>query len=159
MRMRFKLLPLTVSAALLLTGCAEGAGDAATEVSADASGSDAGGEQAAEEESQTIAMAETGWLTVSEDGAVQTTFFDTGGRYRDFRNGEAMGEGDWEQRPNGELCLEPDEGLGACWETGQTEEDGSAIVTNEDGARVEIKRVTYVPPETDENEDEGDGSA
>lgn len=158
MRMRFKLLPMTACAVLLLSGCAEGAGDAAGDVSADASGGDAGGEQAVEEEPQTIAMAETGWLTVSEDGAVQTTFFDAGGRYRDFRNGEPMGEGNWEQRPDGLLCFEPDEGSGACWETDKTDEDGSAIVTNEDGARVEIKRVTYVPPETDENEGEGDGS-
>jgi hypothetical protein len=114
------------------------------------------GDGTAEEEpsTQEIALAETGWLTVGRDGSVQTTFFDTGGRYRDFRNGEPSGEGTWAQRPDGSICFEPETGLGACWEMGAPEEDGSVIVTDEDGRRVEIRRITYTAPPDDEPGDE-----
>ncbi|MEP0392809.1 MAG: hypothetical protein ABJ205_08005 [Erythrobacter sp.] len=97
-------------------------------------------------QAEPMLMADTGWLSVGSDGSVQTTFLDTGGRYRDFRNGTALDTGDWEQRPDGSLCFTPDGGQGGCWTPDTPGEDGSIIVTSTDGKRVEIKRITYTPP-------------
>ena len=140
-------------AALSLGACAQEAGNSSSD-SADA-GDTAEEASDATGSSDTLAMAETGWLTVGTDGAVQTTFFDAGGRYRDLRNGNLLSEGNWQQRPDGALCFEPDAGLGACWTTSSDEDGGTVIATNGDGKRIEIKRVTYVaPPSPDEDEGE-----
>ena len=140
--------------ALILSACespeAAGGGESvtATEEGGDAEQSGSGEE---------IVFSETGWLTVGADGAVQTTFIDPDGRYRDLRNGEQVAAGMWEQRRDGALCFEPDQGVGACWEPGNLEDDGSVIVTNGDGKNVEIKEVTYIPPADDDSEEEAGG--
>lgn len=137
-------------AALALASCT-GAEDAAP---ADSSGGsvEEAVDAVAQGTGETIAMAGTAWLSVGADGAVQTTLIDEGGRYRDIRNGEVFGEGGWQQRPDGKLCFEPDTGLGACWEIETTAEDGTVIATNGDDRRIELKRVTYTAPETDDEE-------
>ncbi len=149
---RFSLAPFLALAVLTLPACAD-------ETSSDSSGGNGGSESASDNSEndrsgQDVAVSETGWLTVGTDGAVQTTFFDAGGRYRDLRNGALLAEGMWEQRPDGTVCFEPDAGLGACWETGSEDETGTVIATNGDGKRIEIKRVTYLaPPAPEEGED------
>ncbi len=147
---------VTVLSALSLGACAEEAGNGSSD-SADTSDT---AEQASDAtgSSDTLAVAETGWLTIGSDGAVQTTFFDTGGRYRDLRNGTLLSQGNWQQRPDGELCFEPDAGLGACWTTSSEEDGGTVIATNGDGKRIEIKRVTYIAPPAPDEEEEGGAS-
>lgn len=119
----------------------------------DASGDDtANGDAATEAEAVTqsardMAMTGSGWLTIGGDGAVQTTFLDPDGRYRDLRNGAFVAGGSWERRTDGRVCFEPDQGLGACWEIGSVEEDGSAIATDGGGKRVLIKQIGYIAPE------------
>lgn len=115
----------------------------------------AGSEESATSNSsskEAILMADTGWLSVGSDGAVQTTFFDPDGRYRDFRNGDATDAGAWQQRPDGSICFTPDEGAGDCWTTDGLEADGSAVVTSASGKRVEIKQITYTAPPVLEEE-------
>lgn len=136
------LVPLGIAA--MLTACAEPAADDAGSAS-DGGGDPASAQSAGNGASQAIAMVQTGWLTVGSDGAVQTTFFDADGRYRDYRNGEAIGSGGWSRRADNRLCLEPDQGLGDCWETGPLASDGTAIATNSDGMQIEIRQVTYLP--------------
>jgi len=101
---------------------------------------------------EAILMADTGWLSVGSDGAVQTTLFDPDGRYRDFRNGEAADSGAWQQRPDGSICFTPDTGQGDCWTTDGLEADGSAVVTSASGKRVEIKQITYTAPPVEDDE-------
>ena len=153
---RMFLVPIAALAALTVSACAaEPSGDSSGGAEASESGSD--NSQSARL-GQDVAISETGWLTVGSDGAVQTTFFDAGGRYRDLRNGALLAQGMWEQRPDGTVCFEPDAGLGACWETGSEDETGTVIATNGDGKRIEIKRVTYLAPpapEADEAVEEG----
>lgn len=91
-------------------------------------------------------MAESGWLTVGADGAVQTTFFEPDGRYRDLRNGALIAQGRWERRNDGMLCFEPDSGIGACWETGPVNDAGEAIATDTTGKRITIRRIAYLAP-------------
>lgn len=143
---------LLLAAPLLLGLSACEAGSGASTPSGSATGESEESESESEDRSgqQSLAVAETGWLSVGRDGSVQTTFFDTGGRYRDYRNGEPSGQGSWTQLPGGSICFVPETGLGACWETGTPGEDGSVIVTNQDDKRVEIKRITYTAPESDE---------
>ncbi|MHA7820848.1 MAG: hypothetical protein ACX930_14470 [Erythrobacter sp.] len=143
--------PITFAfvAALALAGCT------AAEEEGSSGGGDAGSEAGATPEptptrDTDIAVSESGWLTVGTDGAVQTTFFDADGRYRDLRNGELFGEGNWQQRPDGKVCFEPDSGRGACWETDAADENGEANATDGDGKTITIKRITYVAPPEDQ---------
>jgi len=153
----------TIALCLLAAACAEqpsGSGNP----SADITTSDGSGRTPADaqenpadktrSESATFALAGTGWLTIGGDGAVQTTYFDPEGRYRDFRNGELLGEGDWERGPEGRVCFEPDAGRGACWTTSEIDEDGEASATDGEGRTIAIKRVTYLPQEPEAS---GDG--
>ncbi|WP_298307139.1 hypothetical protein [uncultured Erythrobacter sp.] len=136
------LAPLGI---LVISACApaeEGSSNSGEVQANEAAGDAATNEPPAEP----MLMADTGWLSVGSDGSVQTTFLDTGGRYRDFRNGVAMDTGDWEQRPDGSVCFSPDAGQGGCWSADQPEKDGSIIVTSADGKRVEIKPITYTAP-------------
>ena len=148
--------PSILLAAILLAGCAP-AEDTAPADTGDGSGggADAVGDvvdDVAGSAGDTVPMAGTAWLTVGTDGAVQTTLIDAEGRYRDIRNGELFGEGGWQQRPDGRVCFEPDTGVGACWETETTDEDGVVVAINGDDRRIELKRVTYTAPEeTDED--------
>lgn len=144
----------TTTALLLaaaLTACAPEGGDASTDAVAGEQG-----DTTQDAPSSTLVLSETGWLTVGSDGAVQTTFFDANGRYRDLRNGQLVAGGQWELRPPRTVCFEPDSGVGACWETGALDADGSATVTNGDGKAIEIKRVTYIAaPAEDADESAG----
>lgn len=148
--------PLFLLPALLLAACEQPqqASDEdappATDPVADASGAGAAEDSGESGGGDEFALTETGWLTIGSDGSVQTTFFDANGRYRDLVNGELVAEGGWQRRPDGTLCFEPDAGRGACWETGQPDENGTAIATDGDGKRIEIRRVTYIPLEDEE---------
>jgi len=146
------LVPATLFA---LSACAEEGGGSDGDTSSAQSESDGGGDNAQE---ASIPMAETAWLSVGNDGAVQTTMIDPAGRYRDFRNGEPAGQGSWSQRPDGSICFEPAQGSGACWETGAPQEDGSLIATNDDGMRVEITRIAYTAPSADADAEAGETS-
>ena len=141
-------IALALLASLALTACDDGSGGG----SADALTGGSEATPAAEETPDTVSLpvAESGWLTVGADGAVQTTFFDAGGRYRDLRNGEPFAQGKWEQRPDGKICFEPDEGAGACWTTAPPDDNGEVIATDEDGMAIVIKRITYVAPPSDD---------
>ena len=142
--MIFRVRAICAAPLFALASLAACAGE--TEAPADApegASSDAETEATA---SQMVIGAESGWLTIGTDGAVQTTFLDTGARYRDFRNSELLAEGTWEVREDGALCFEPDAGRGDCWEIGAADENGAAVATNSDGKVIEIKRVTYLPP-------------
>ena len=108
---------------------------------------------------ETLLMADTAWLSVGSDGSVQTTFLDTGGRYRDFRNGEAADAGSWASRPDGSICFTPEGGLGDCWTSGKLEDDGSTIVTSAGGKRVAIKRITYIAPPSDDDAEDQTGES
>jgi len=142
------IAPLAI---LALAACAP-AEDEGGEAETSDTVSDATPDNAAQGEP--MLMADTGWLSVGDDGAVQTTFLDTAGRYRDFRNGVAADTGDWEQRPDGSLCFSPDAGDGGCWTPESPDKDGSLIVTNAGGKRVEIKRITYTAPSPNDSSDE-----
>ena len=118
--------------------------------STDAPADDSSDGSESQGENADITFVESGWLTVGTDGAVQTTFFDAGGRYRDYRNGDLFASGTWQQRPDGRLCFEPESGRGACWSFSKPDENGDVTATNADGKAIEIKRVTYVAPTEDE---------
>ena len=91
MHMRSHTPGLTIALALALAGCSgEPAGNEAT------SGPSESPAPEAAPSSSEIAVAQTGWLSIGADGAVQTTFFDADGRYRDLRNGEPFAQGGWE---------------------------------------------------------------
>ena len=141
--LRHMIVPLICVASTACAPQAEGsAGDNGAEATEAQSSEEAGGGA----EIEVMLVADTAWLSVGTDGSVQTTFLDTGGRYRDFRNGEAADSGSWEQRPDGSICFTPDSGLGACWATESSENDGTAVIVNETGTRVSIKRITYTAP-------------
>lgn len=110
----------------------------------------------AEQRGRDISFSETAWLTVGVDGAVQTTFFDADGRYRDLRNGALAAQGGWERRGDGMLCFEPDTGSGACWDTGPVDDKGEAIATDTAGKRIAIKRVAYIAPAASDTAEAGD---
>ena len=91
-------------------------------------------------------MAETAWLSVSDDGVVYKTYLDPDGRYRDIRDGEVAYSGTWEQSASGELCFDPDSGAAACWAHGSPGLDGLMRATRPDGRAIELKRISYTPP-------------
>lgn len=140
---------LSLIVALALSSCAAEGEESSSEDTVAAP--EAGATPEIEPPSDTdISVSESGWLTVGNDGAVQTTFFDADGRYRDLRNGEPFAEGSWEQRPDGRVCFEPDSGRGDCWETDKADENGEASATNGDGKVVAIKQITYLAPPQEE---------
>ena len=148
---------LLALAALSLSACEAQTGDESGGLADNAPAAETAAPEADEDgrESADIATAESGWLTVGIDGAVQTTFLDSGGRYRDFRNGELNAEGGWHRRPDGRLCFEPDEGLPACWQIEPSDTgangDSEAIAEDEDGKRVVIRRISYVGPPAEDD--------
>jgi len=104
-----------------------------------------------------IAMAETAWLVIGRDGAVYTTQFDGDGTYRDYRNGEFLQSGTWRRREDGLLCFSPAkrDRQGACWETQGLAEDGTMPALDPDGRAIELRRVSYRPPQAGETEETG----
>lgn len=149
-----RMLCLLALTSLTLAACeapADGSGETASAPEAPAE--EAADAASAEADSADLVFTESGWLTVGADGGVQTTFLDAGGRYRDLRNGEQVAQGEWQQRPDGSLCFEPDTGFGACWTIEPLEDDGSAIAVNGEGKRIEVRRVSYIGPDVSEDAD------
>ena len=106
-------------------------------------------------------MAETAWLSVSEDGVAYTTFLDSDGRYRDLLDGDVAFTGSWEQTSGGELCFTPDDAPSTCWSHGAPGLNGVMRAKNGAGREIALKQITYMPPAaTDSNgaevEREGD---
>lgn len=130
-----------LAAAISLSACADNGGSGGTDTIAAVES-----EPAEQEPISRIVLSQTAWLSVSEDGAVLTTFLDPNGRYRDLRNGEPAFEGDWSERPDGKLCFTPDAGLGGCWSIGAPGDNGEARATNADGRAILLKRISYAPP-------------
>ena len=131
--------------ALTLAACAgseEADPPAAEQANADAP------QQPAEEKDESVRMAETAWRVVGEDGAIYTTFFDPGGVYRDFKNGEPLQSGTWERREDGRLCFTPEsEELGGeCWTNDELDTDGTMRTTSDSGRTIELRQVTYIAP-------------
>ncbi|MEO0588923.1 MAG: hypothetical protein AAFZ11_00035 [Pseudomonadota bacterium] len=128
-------------AILLITGCSAASSPDEAEPASDPSSPSDASELSAE----SLVMAETAWLSVSEEGAVYTTFLDPDGRYRDLRDGQIVHTGSWQQNASSELCFSPDNGTGACWEHGSPGLDGVMRATNRAGRSIEVKRITYTP--------------
>ncbi|MEM1195591.1 MAG: hypothetical protein AAGH57_05760 [Pseudomonadota bacterium] len=95
---------------------------------------------------ESLEMAQTAWLSVSDDGAVYTTFLDPDGRYRDMQGGALAYTGAWEQGAARELCFTPDKGAGSCWSHGAPGLDGVMRATSSAGRAIALKRIAYVPP-------------
>ena len=133
---------LALALSALVAGCA---GEETAEAEP-ATTSDAAPDTASS--SENMEMAQTAWLTVSEDGEVFTTYLDADGRYRDKRRGEIVYGGTWEQSGSDELCFTPDAGTGGCWTHKSPGLDGVMRATDADGRAIEVKKVTYTAPET-----------
>ncbi len=152
---RYSNAALLAAVTLTLLACADDAGesiDAAATEEASATVEGATPEASGSEDvpsNPAIAVARTGWLTIGSDGAVQITHFDPQGRYRDLRNGEMVAQGNWQRGPENRLCFEPDAGRGECWTIGDVDEEGEAIATDSDGKTIAIRRVAYLPPQSD----------
>lgn len=95
---------------------------------------------------ESLVMAETAWLSITEDGEVYTTFLDGDGRYRDVSGGEVRFRGAWEQSADRELCFTPDKGQGTCWAHKAPGLNGTMRATASDGRLIEVKKVAYTPP-------------
>ena len=123
-------------ATLALAGCAP-EGDSGSDSPSPAQASSP---EPAEEERDSITLAESGWLVVGEDGAVYTTMLDPEGSYRDFRNGEPFQSGEWERREAGEVCFSPSEDgkAGDCWTLGELERDNTVRATDSEDRAVEL---------------------
>lgn len=134
-----------LAAPLALVACADSGGSGGGDEIAAVEGN----APAEPEPTSRVVLTETAWLSVSEDGAVFTTFLDPDGRYRDLRNGEPAYAGDWSERPDGKLCFTPDAGQGGCWAIGAPGDGGEMRATNSDGRAITLKRITYAPPMRD----------
>ncbi len=105
-------------------------------------------------------MEGTAWRAVSEDGARFTTYLDKGGAYRDLRNGDPYGAGDWTYTDGARgklLCLTPEQAEGeeaetneTCWETSRMRGE-TMIVTGPGDKRVELTSVGYAAPSETEH--------
>lgn len=115
----------------------------------------------AEQSARNLVMAESAWLSVSENGEVYTTFLDPDGRYRDLNAGELAFAGRWEQDADGQLCFAPDRGKAQCWEHDVPGADGTMRASNPAGRSIALKRVAYTPPAPADPVDlrEGDSGA
>lgn len=95
-----------------------------------------------------LALAETAWRVIGEDGAIYTTLLDADGTYRDLRNGDALQSGEWERKEDGRLCFTPEaeDRSGECWELGEQDKDGKLRATDSNDRAVELRQVTYIAP-------------
>lgn len=146
------LLIAALAAAALLSGCV--AEDASQSDEKAPPSQDASANSALSAESLTI--AETAWLSISETGEVFTTYLDADGRYRDERGGELVYSGTWEQNADLELCYAPTKGKGDCWIHGAPGKNGVMRATNGDGRAIEVRKVAYQPPKTAPQTDSAD---
>lgn len=153
-----------VSISLLLASCT---GPEAEEGAAPAA--DEGGEaspSAVHSGEVPATMEGTAWRAMSENGARFTTYLDEGGTYRDLRNGDPYGTGDWTYTDGARgklLCLAPEqagepEGEEAetnetCWETSRLRGE-KMIVTGPGGKRVELTSVSYEAPSEAEDDEQ-----
>lgn len=137
--------------ALALAGCSAqtSPSDSAT------SPEDAAPSASGEPSPQNLEMAQTAWLSVSDDGVVYTTFLDADGRYRDIQGGALAFTGAWEQSAARELCFIPDEGAGTCWSHGAPGLDGIMRATNSAGRAIALKSIAYTPPPAPEESEDG----
>lgn len=170
---------LVVTCLLLLGACAPE--DASTPSSPASTGSD--NAESGGPATQRVAMAETAWLSVSEDGEVFTTFLDPDGRFRDLRDGAIAFTGTWKQDAEGRLCLTPDlagatgspaemgaeeatgeqaEGVAdtataraTCWDYGVPGNNGTMRATRTDGRAIELKRIAYTAPASSDADADG----
>lgn len=112
---------------------------------------------------ESLVMAETAWLSVTEQGEVFTTYLDGDGQYRDVRNGEVIYSGAWEQNQDRELCFTPSGAESSCWAHGAPGLNGVMRATNSAGRAIEVKKVVYTAPPVlggaQETEDEADVEA
>ncbi|MEP1606771.1 MAG: hypothetical protein ABJJ48_10700, partial [Marinomonas sp.] len=94
-------------------------------------------------------MTQTGWRVRGEDGAVYTTYLDADGSYRDFKNGDPLQVGTWEERVDGKLCFTPEvEGrIGECWALAPLDGDDMMQPVSDAGKTIDMRQVTYLPPE------------
>lgn len=142
------LAPLAVCASC--TAPAEESGEpAADTASPDAAATDeAAGPP---EDADRVALANTAWRVQGEDGAIYTTYLDADGTYRDFKNGESLQEGSWEEVSEGRLCFTPadEERTGECWSNERQEKDGTMRTTSDSERTVELRQVTYVAASLD----------
>lgn len=90
----------------------------------------------------------TAWRASSEEGARYTTYINDDGTYRDLRNGDPYQTGTWRFGDARELCFTPDETghTGACWKPGFLS-NGILPMTREDGHRIEVRQIQYLPPD------------
>lgn len=147
-------------AALLLASCAAPA-DQDAEQAADANADNpAASEPAAEGDiptkaeadaapSQMPTMTQTAWRVRGEDGAIYTSYLDADGSYRDFKNGDPLQTGTWEERMDGKLCFTPEvEGrIGECWALAPLDSDNTMQPVSDAGKSIDLRQVTYLPPE------------
>ncbi|MEE4204881.1 MAG: hypothetical protein V2I39_01220 [Erythrobacter sp.] len=113
-------------------------------------------EEASSDES--LAMAATAWLSVSDAGDVYITYLDPDGRYRDLKEGRLAFSGTWRQKAGGELCFTPDQGTAQCWEHGAPGADRRMLATSSDGREIELRRITYSPPPKDEEVEDAEAN-
>ncbi|MEM7702731.1 MAG: hypothetical protein AAF251_12395 [Pseudomonadota bacterium] len=124
----------------LLSACAAEEAPEQSEPSADTAGEEGG------LSAESLVMAETAWLSVTEEGEVFTTYLDGDGRYRDVREGEVIYGGAWEQNQDRELCFTPDSGEGTCWAHGAPGLNGVMRAMNNSGRAIEVRKVIYTTP-------------
>lgn len=153
-----KFTALTLTSFLLagtLAACApqEEEASPAGETEQNEAGEEIAGDTEAEataeyEEVSMPSMALTAWRVLGEDGAIYTTMFDGDGTYRDFKNGDALQSGSWEERNDGKLCFAPadEDRIGECWEIGMMAGEDTMRVTGDAGKTIELKKVTYIAP-------------
>ncbi|WP_061926622.1 hypothetical protein [Altererythrobacter epoxidivorans] len=145
---------LLACAALCITACSapeEGAdGSVVTEDTTDvaAATEDNAGDTGGSDETPPADLERTAWRVDGEDGAVYTTYLDDDGTYRDFKNGEPLQSGTWEEVSAGRICFEPaeDDKRGECWDNEALAKDGTMRTTSDSDKTVELRRVTYVGP-------------
>lgn len=148
-------LAAILSSAILLASCAAPADETAppeTPSEADQATADGQPEKvvpAGAAPAKMPTMTQTGWRVRGEDGAVYTTYLDADGSYRDFKNGDPLQVGTWEERVDGKLCFTPEEEgrIGECWALKPLDSDGMMQPVSDAGKTIDLRQVTYLPPE------------
>lgn len=105
--------------------------------------------------------ADTAWRSTAENGALFATYLDSGGHYRELRNGDPYQTGIWTYAADGRLCLTPnaENAQGGCWTPRPINEDGTLVLVNDAGRRIELTRITHEPPAEIDEEPEAEETA